>query len=373
MKFLFRTLRILLAVLIILAGGLIGYLSITEYRVEDILPIQISRQQDLLVNETDELTITTFNIGYASLDKEVDFFMDGGSMSRGLSQERVKQNLDGIIEFLESANSDFYLLQEVDESSTRSFRVNQREQIWQTLSDYSSSYAINYQVGWVPVPLLNPMGKVLSGIQTLSRFTVHDATRVALPSESNWPVRLAHLKRCLLESRIPVNNGKQLVIVHIHLSAYDQGGTIRNKQLMLLEEYARREVEAGNYVIIGGDWNHLLAENPAERQARLSAVWPDWLQILPDDFLAEFKWAFDENVPSNRSLDAPYNPGKSFLVTIDGFLVSPNIEILEVYGHDLNFEFSDHNPVTLKFRFERHEQDEDEIQEEPEVQEDAEV
>lgn len=374
MKFLIKSIAFLVIAAILAGAGLIGYLAITEYRVEPVLPVQISQQQSQVLDASEEIEITTFNIGYAALDKDVDFFMDGGTMSKGLSRERVEQNLAAIIDFLQSTNSDVYLLQEVDQDSSRSYRIDQRQQISRALKGYSASFGTNYQVAWVPVPLPNPMGRVSSGIQTLSRYNVHDATRIALPSESSWPTRLAHLKRCMLESRIPVNNGKELVIAHIHLSAFDQGGTIRNQQLMLLEEYAQAELAKGNYVLLGGDWNHLLAENPAEKRARLSAVWPDWLQILPDDFLPEFKWAFDENVPSNRSLDAPYDPNRSFLVTIDGFLVSPNIEIVGVYGHDLGFKFSDHNPVTLRIRLEQEDQVELESPGESELEEtDAEV
>ena len=50
-----------------------------------------------------------------------------------------------------------------------------------------------------------------------------------------------------------------------------------------------------------------------------------------------------------RNLDAPYDPQQTFTCTIDGFLVSPNVEIVEVHGHHLGFQWSDHNPVTLRF------------------------
>lgn len=350
MKFLFRAAVALLIITLILTGGLILYLTITEFRPEEAMPVQILHQQNRLLGAADELTITTFNMGYAALDRDVDFFMDGGIMSRGLSKERVEQNLAKAIEFLQSLESDFYLLQEVDEDSTRSFRINQRERIARALPGYVTSYALNYQVGWVPVPVFQPMGRVVSGLQTLSRYAVHEATRFSLPSTSSWPVRVAHLKRCLLESRVPVDNGKELVIAHVHLEAFDEGGHLRSAQLAFLEEYARREAAKGNYLIIGGDWNHLLATNPREMQARFSASWPSWLQLLPDDFLSEFVWAYDEQVHSVRTLEAPYDPLRTFTCTIDGFLVSPNVEIIKVRGHDLGFEFSDHNPVTLRFR-----------------------
>ena len=217
------------------------------------------------------------------------------------------------------------------------------------LPDYVSSFAVNYQVGWVPIPVLQPMGRVLSGLQTLSRYTVHEATRFSLPSTASWPIRLGHLKRCLLESRIPVNGGRELVIAHVHLEAFDSGGSLRSEQLAFIEDYARAEVAKGNYVVLGGDWNHLLAANPQEVRARFSATWPSWLQLLPEGFLAEFQWAYDEEVPRYaiwlrlmiRNIPSPA-PSTAF-----GFA---QCGILEVYGHDLGFEFSDHNPVTLRFK-----------------------
>jgi hypothetical protein len=58
----------------------------------------------------------------------------------------------------------------------------------------------------------------------------------------------------------------------------------------------------------------------------------------------------DEEVASNRCVDRPYNPATTVVQTIDGFLVSPNVEIVAVQGTDLGFENSDHNPVTAVFK-----------------------
>lgn len=345
-----KAILVLILVIVVLVGGFIGYLALGEYRPEPILPVQISEQQDRIIGPNEELTITTFNLGYAALDRDANFFMDGGTMSRGLSLDRVESNLTQIMGFLANANSDIFILQEVDEPSTRSYGINEHQRIAGALKDYSSSFGVNYQVSWVPVPITKPMGKVRSGILTLSRLTVSEATRYTLPGEYSWPTHLAQLDRCLLESRIPTSNGKELVIAHIHLSAFDKGGFIRNQQLAFLETYAREDYAKGNYVIIGGDWNHLLAEHPEEKRARLSANWPFWLELLPKGFLSEFNWAFDETIPSNRTVDAAYDPKTTFTASIDGFLISPNIEILSVSGHDLGFEFSDHNPVTVKIR-----------------------
>jgi endonuclease/exonuclease/phosphatase family metal-dependent hydrolase len=155
----------------------------------------------------------------------------------------------------------------------------------------------------------------------------------------------------MMESRLPTNDGKQLVLANVHLSAFDKGGFIRTQQLAFLKEYACRELESGNYVVIGGDWNHLLSRDPEAKKAEYGDSWPFWLQVLPDDFVIDgFRWAVDETTPSCRTLDKPYVPGENVEVNIDGFLVSPGVEIVSVHGHDLGFENSDHNPVTVCIR-----------------------
>lgn len=352
MKTVFKALLILGLMALGFISIFLVYLTVSEFKPQTNLPLQISNQQDMMIDINDTLTLTSFNIGYAALDRDTDFFMDGGTMSRGLSKERVAQNLNQITNFLVENSADIFLVQEVDEPSTRSYQIDQHGKITATLNTYNSSFGRNYKVSWVPVPLLKPMGKVNSGILTMSRFSVNQATRYSLPGEYSWPIRLFQLDRCLVESRLPLTNGQELVIAHIHLSAFDEGGFIRNQQLAFLEEYARSEYALGNYVIIGGDWNHLLSQSPEEKRAKASANWPFWLELLPKDFLTEFHWAFDEAVPSVRTMDAPYNPQTSFTTTIDGFLLSPNLQIVGVETHKLNFEFSDHNPVTLQLRFE---------------------
>ena len=57
----------------------------------------------------------------------------------------------------------------------------------------------------------------------------------------------------------------------------------------------------------------------------------------------------EENpVPSCRNADKPYSKN-SFVLTIDGFIVSSNIEVLSANVLDTGFKYSDHNPVYMDF------------------------
>ena len=113
---------------------------------------------------------------------------------------------------------------------------------------------------------------------------------------------------------------------------------------LLEEEYTK-----GNYVIAGGDFNQIF---PGGLEA-----WPNthpelWSPgILEEASLPEgFHYACDLSVPSCRLLNQPYDPAdteNTQYYSIDGFIVSPNVEIDAVETLDLGFENSDHNPVLL--------------------------
>ena len=122
------------------------------------------------------------------------------------------------------------------------------------LPSYTSSYAYNYKTLMVPYPL-PPIGRVTSGIMTLSSFEVSDAERIQLPCPFSYPIRLCNLKRCLIVSRIPIAGSEhELVIVNLHLEAYDSGEG-KAAQTRMLADILQNEAAAGNYVIAGGDFN----------------------------------------------------------------------------------------------------------------------
>ena len=78
---------------------------------------------------------------------------------------------------------------------------------------------------------------------------------------------------------------------------------------------------------------------------------PAWVDVMPKSLAdSKFKVVYDKTQPSVRSLDKPYIKDINFETFIDGFLVSPNIDIVDVTTHDFKFRFSDHNPSTLTFR-----------------------
>ena len=135
------------------------------------------------------------------------------------------------------------------------------------------------------------------------------------------------------------------------MSAYDEGGTIRSKQLELLNRTMKNEYDKGNYVIVGGDFNHAL-NIPSDTFDSEQKV-PEWVYNLSDYNLADGMSIVnaDNNteVPTCRSSDIPYTKGANYTSVLDGFVISDNI-VATAKNIDADFMYSDHNPVKLMFK-----------------------
>ncbi len=345
-----RIIRPLLYLILTLVGAFLLFLlysTIDNYKPSDIT-LQVNVVQSDALPDTSALELLIWNIGYAGLDASMDFFYDGGAQMRP-SEDRVKRNMKGISNTLSSyLEFDFILLQEVDEASKRSYRINEYEAIKELFYGYSAVFGKNYDVGFVPVPVNEPMGKVTSGLMTLSKSEPGRVERHSFPGNYSWPMSLFMLDRCFLMNRYQVNNGHELIIINTHNSAYDDG-SLRAQQMSFLRDMLLAEYQKGNYVIVGGDWN----QTPYGFEPTLPHHQFDTINLsyvnkdFPD---ADWTWAFDPKMPTNRRVAVPYNRSTSLTTVIDYYLLSPNIKLEAVSTIDVDFRYSDHQPVELKVR-----------------------
>ena len=341
---------ILVAVIVLLLVGLIAFLSITEFNPEAVEDASITfAKDDAKAANTDEpFTVISWNIGYGGLGEESDFFMDGGEMVNPPSQEAVEKNLEGITDFIDEEDADAYMIQEVDVKSKHTDFVNEVLMLKEE-AGANGGFAYNYKCEFVPIPL-PPIGKVASGVATYTDYKLTDISqRIALPCPFSWPVSTANLKRCLLVTRIDLEGtDKELVLVNLHLEAYDDGeGKIA--QTKVLVDTIKAEYEKGNYVIAGGDFNQSFPGVLEKYPIKDSDLWTPGIldnSNLPEGWL----FAYDYENPTCRLLDAPLNADTQLYV-IDGFIVSPNLNIESVKTVDLGFKYSDHNPVKLQVSF----------------------
>ncbi|MFN8266540.1 MAG: hypothetical protein U0T31_00905 [Chitinophagales bacterium] len=325
--------------------GAILYAQLTDYKPkpEEAAEVLTPKTQLPLIDK-DTLVFYDWNIGYCGLGKESDFFYDGGKTVRP-SKALSEKNLNGVLSTLDKwkLDADFILIQEIDKDSKRSYYINQFQKAFDTLGNYKAVFGKNYDVKFVVMPLLEPMGKVVGGIGTFYKYQdVGTPIKFAFPSNFSWPKSLFFLDRCFVKHRFNLKNGKQLIVINTHNSAYD-GGELKKKEMAYFKQYIVEEYAKGNYVVVGGDWNQIPpGYTPLDAHS-------DYEEMpVPEGFAdAGWTYAFDAKTPSNRKVDFPYEPGKTYTTVIDFFLLSPNIELLEVKGQPNGFEYSDHQPVKM--------------------------
>ena len=380
------------------------WLTAVEYKPADTEKVEVDSTygSQKLLYEGDEFSLMTWNIGYGCLGDNADFFLDGGKGVMTATQERREVNIAGLKGTIVSKEPDIIFFQEVDRDSKRSYNKDELLELSVGLSElldqnnandilndleeysatkgtdvnieivggdnksgdsdklgngYSTSFAYNYKAEYVPYPIPQCLGKVNSGIATFSKFNVEDAERISLPCPFKWPVKTINLKRCLLVNRIPVvdedekETGKELVLVNLHLEAYD-GGENKAAQTEQLREFLQSEYDKGNYVIAGGDFNQAFSNVDLSMYPEKEGNWHCGL-IETSDFGNNFQCEMDNSKPTCRLLDQPYQGADKDCFQyymIDGFIVSDNIEVSETKTIGTFFAPSDHNPVLMNVK-----------------------
>lgn len=350
-------LHILLWSLSTLVAGLLlllGLFWIREWRPApvEVLDTTAIADDEPVLRRGDTVRIVSWNIGYAGLGDDMDFFYDGGKRMR-TSQARTVENLQRILRFLQrrtadSARVDFILLQEVDLDSRRSYGINEYDSLRRALPGYESWMGLNYVADFVPIPLTDPMGRVKGGVATFSRWRPERVVRYGYPSGFSFPMRLFNLKRCLLSAAIPVQDTATgrfdtLFVNNTHNTAYDTGD-MRSRELAFLRNYLSDKP----YSITAGDWNSCPPGYRPSRAALEDAHFRPF-PIGQTDFPSDLRFVYDSCTPSVRYDYEPYRAGSTTTTVVDFALCGPEIEGVGCETIDLEFKSSDHNPVVATF------------------------
>ncbi|WP_236786812.1 endonuclease/exonuclease/phosphatase family protein [Anaerococcus ihuae] len=343
-----KTFKIIFSIIgIFLLGFLIllSYLWIKEYRPEKIENVKVQGLGEKMPEIGEKYKIMTWNIGYAGLDKDTDFFMDGGKMVFPINKKHVEKSLDHIIKSSKKMDADIKFFQEVDLNSKRTYHINQVEKIRNNLGG-NTSFALNFKADFIPYPI-PPMGKVESGIMSQTNFKIKKSKRYQQEIPHKFPTRLVNLKRSFNPSYIDIKNSdKILVIVNVHLDAYESGNKGRVAQTKEIINFVNKEYKKGNYVIVGGDFNQELTGIHKKLPEGIWNPSPFPKEMLTDNI----KLYCDKSGKTSVVNDKPYTGKNAYLSTIDGFLATDNIEIKNIKTQTQeNFQYSDHNPVVMEF------------------------
>ena len=366
-------------VLVLGVGGYCGYILLSYKRIGNTsLDIDSNANKEVLkVNEA--YNMATYNIGFGAYSQDFTFFLDTGYdkdgnetcgyYSKARSKEEVYFNVNGAKDTIKGLDLDFALLQEVDIKSTRSYKINQNDIFKEVLSEYDNVFSVNFDTAYLPYPLYDMHGKSLAGLSTFSRYKINDANRYEYTISDSLS-KLFDIDRCFSVSKVSVENNKSLYLINSHMSAYDEAGIIRKEQVKELNDFISSCYNNGDYVIVGGDFNHdLLTNNPDYNYDKNNRPFnntlkdPLWVasyfnEAKESPLVEGFKVVASDNVATCRNNDNEWNPNKTYKCVVDGFIVSNNIEVvahknIETKNGNLNldgFAFSDHEPAYLEFK-----------------------
>ena len=102
------------------------FLTIVEYRPKAVEDVPFTSRNEMLIPGK-SYSIMSWNIGYAGLGKDEDFFMDGGKKVRPDSKKVVQKYFSGIKETIGKYPADIVFVQEIDIKSKRTWNNNQVE------------------------------------------------------------------------------------------------------------------------------------------------------------------------------------------------------------------------------------------------------
>ena len=182
-KIILITITSLILLLAICAGGYVAYMQAKYYRIEDNLSLETTNNQNSILKTNTDYSALTYNIGFGAYDQDYSFFMDTGTMkdgtpvtgksSRGNSKESVLKNTNGSTNLIKELSPDFALLQEVDVKATRSYGINQKENIekaQEAIKDIDVEVNDSLDQEWVASTLddvFNQQGRELSREESL--------------------------------------------------------------------------------------------------------------------------------------------------------------------------------------------------------------
>lgn len=281
-------------------------------------------------------TVASYNIGYLS------GLANAASRNQSMepSQQLFADNQKTAIAALQNQNLDFIGLQEIDIASKRSYYVNQVTELANALAFRAAVIGITWDMNYIPYPFFPisaHFGRTVAGQAILSRHPIQTSERIVLEKVKSQPFyyRAFYLDRIAQVAQIDVN-GTLLVLINVHLEAFDQPTRLRQTQVVkdLAERYAT------DYpVLLIGDFNSSLTRseesNPSinlllNSQRLKSAVPPEQLR---EPTMATY-------------------PSSAPTYTLDYIFYNPDrIEALEATVVQEAAQASDHLPIMMKFRF----------------------
>ncbi len=304
------------------------------------------------------LKVMSYNVQFMAGKGYVFFFDlpdDSGPDERPTPAD-VAHTIDEVARVIRAEDPDIILLQEVDDGAKR---TDYEDQLSRLLSKLPATYGCHSSTFYWKarfVPHRRIMGAVGMKLSTISKYRITSAVRHSLtPVPRNPLVRQFHPKRAILETRVPVEGGKDLVVLNLHFEAFPQDSDVMRKQVARLEALLSDLDRSGHRWLVGGDFNLL----PPGQYARLPV---GQRAAYCENTEMKALYAGHQVCPTLENLDGsdrsrwfthfPNDPGVSGPDrTIDYMILPRETQVLETHVRQQDtLDISDHLPLVVTFR-----------------------
>lgn len=301
------------------------------------------------------IKVVTWNVKYGGA--RLRFFWECRGTRVLMTEAEVLGNVGALGAYLKALAPDVVLLQEVDTAaSKRSAYLDQVQLLLDGSGLNYAAYASQWKADYIPS---DGQGPIDSGNAVLSRWPIRQATRHALPLQTDISSleRYFYLKRNLLEAHLAVPGLGEVAVVATHAEAFSTDGT-KKKHLDLFKALLDDLSARGLPVLGGGDLNEIPSTSPLRANFPEDAscgggrfeldsyvgeeTWLDPLSaaytpdVTPAAFGADpgpwYTFVGDEAWPLNRKLDHLFTnrawaPG-SVKVWQDALLLSDHVPLV---------------------------------------------
>lgn len=297
--------------------------------------------------------ILSWNVQFMAGNSNNHFFYDDGT-DPWPDADTVSRVTRQLAQFIAEQDPDIVLLQEVDDLAKRTHMRDQTQQLLHYLPQYRAyTESFYWKASYLPHPQIR--GRVGMKLVVLSKYALNKATRYALPAITSDDIvtRQFNLRRAMQQVHLPVQDGRELVVINTHLSAFAQGSDTMERQVeAVMARLATLPADAA--WVMGGDFNLLPNDAAIASYSELRSKYNEQgTELYP--LISQYP-----SIPALEKIEldpepwytymSPSDPHRRPSRTIDYLFYAPSLQVED--GTVLRGEataLSDHLPVTIEF------------------------
>jgi endonuclease/exonuclease/phosphatase family metal-dependent hydrolase len=194
----------------------------------------------------DTLLVMTWNTRYGGA--RIAFFYECGGYRYSMTEKEATANIEAVAKKITEIDPDILLLQEVDICSKRSAYIDQMQYLLDHTPLNYGAYASIWKGDYIPS---DGLGRIDMGNAVLSKWPLHEATRIALPARTDQSALQGYFffHRNILKCSVRLPGDRLLYCLTVHTEPWASDGT-KKKHVNLFKA-------DGDLFIAGGDMNTL--------------------------------------------------------------------------------------------------------------------